>query len=112
MPTRRSLRHLTLWLALAAVLGGVALPRPTVAAKAGGRLVFAARQDIDTLDPHVTNRAATRKILIQFLDTLTVIDPKDGSVKPGLAEEWDVSPDGNAYPFHLRQNVQLHDGHH
>lgn len=39
----------------------------------GGKLVFAARQDIDTLDPHITNRAATRKILIQFTDTLTVI---------------------------------------
>src|SRR5215467_5587675 len=63
------------------------------AAKAGGQLIFAARQDIDTLDPHITNRAATRKILIQFLDTLVVIDPKDGSVKPGLAEKWDVSPD-------------------
>ena len=34
----------------------------------GGKILFAARQDIDTLDPHITNRAATRKILIQFLD--------------------------------------------
>src|SRR5215475_3575150 len=110
MPTCRSLRQLTLWLALAAVLGGVALPRPTVAAKAGGRLVFAARQDIDTLDPHVTNRAATRKILIQFLDTLTVIDPTDGGLKPGLAEKWDISADGKTYTFSLRRNVKCHDG--
>ena len=33
-------------------------------AKPGGKLVFAARQDSDPLDPHITNRAATRKILI------------------------------------------------
>ena len=110
MPSRRLLRQLTPWLVLVTVLGGVAMPRLTVAAKAGGRLVFAARQDIDTLDPHITNRAATRKILLQFLDTLVVIDPKDGSVKPGLAEKWDVSPDGKTYTFHLRKNVKFHDG--
>src|SRR5262247_4572646 len=78
--------------------------------KPGGKIVFAARQDIDTLDPHITNRAATRKILIQFSDTLTVIDPKDGSVKPGLAEKWDISADGKTYTFYLRKNVKFHDG--
>jgi peptide/nickel transport system substrate-binding protein len=78
--------------------------------KAGGKIVFAARQDIDTLDPHITNRAATRKILIQFTDTLTVIRPKDGTLSPGLAESWDVSRDGKSYTFRLRKNVRFHDG--
>lgn len=76
----------------------------------GGKLVFAARQDIDTLDPHITNRAATRKILIQFTDTLTVINPKDGKVQPGLAESWAVSRDGKSYTFRLRKGVKFHDG--
>src|SRR5712691_3241763 len=110
MPTGRSLGRITLCLALVTALICVAVPRPSVAAKAGGKLVFAARQDIDTLDPHITNRAATRKILIQFMDTLVVIDPKDGSVKPGLAEKWEISPDGKTYTFHLRRNVKFHDG--
>src|SRR2546425_11423338 len=79
-------------------------------AKPGGKIVFAARQDIDTLDPHITNRAATRKILIQFMDTLTVINPKDGKVGPGLAESWDVARDGKSYTFRLRRNVKFHDG--
>src|SRR2546423_14118186 len=79
-------------------------------AKPGGKIVFAARQDIDTLDPHITNRAATRKILIQFTDTLTVINPKDGKVLPGLAESWDVAKDGKSYTFRLRKNVKFHDG--
>jgi peptide/nickel transport system substrate-binding protein len=89
------------------------LTRPSSApaqAKAGGKIVLAARQDIDTLDPHITNRAATRKILIQFTDTLTVIDPKDGTIRPGLAESWDVSRDGKTYTFRLRKNVKFHDG--
>ncbi len=110
MPTGCSLGRITLCLALVTALICVAVPRPSVAAKAGGRLVFAARQDIDTLDPHITNRAATRKILIQFMDTLVVIDPKDGSVKPGLAEKWETSPDAKTYTFHLRRNVKFHDG--
>jgi len=78
--------------------------------KPGGTIVFAARQDIDTLDPHITNRAATRKILIQFTDTLTVINPKDGKVGPGLAESWDVARDGKSYTFKLRKSVKFHDG--
>src|ERR1700737_5203263 len=103
MPARRVLRQITPWLVLVAVIGGLAVPRPTVAAKAGGRIVFAAPQDIDTLDPHITNRAATRKILIQFTDTLTVINPKDGKVLPGLAESWEGARDGKSYTFQLRQ---------
>ncbi|MGH7267262.1 MAG: ABC transporter substrate-binding protein [Candidatus Rokuibacteriota bacterium] len=79
-------------------------------AKPGGKIVVAARQDIDTLDPHITNRAATRKILIQFTDTLTVIDPKDGRVLPGLAESWDAARDGKSYTFRLRKDVKFHDG--
>jgi len=78
--------------------------------KPGGTIMFAARQDIDTLDPHITNRAATRKILIQFTDTLTVINPKDGKVLPGLAESWEVARDGKSYTFKLRKNVKFHDG--
>ena len=29
-------------------------------------------------------------------------------VEPGLAERWDVSPDGRVYTFHLRRGVQFH----
>src|SRR5215468_96718 len=108
---RRSSPRIALVLAVVVIgLAGLAVWRPAAAAKTGGRLIFAARQDIDTLDPHITNRAATRKILLQFLDTLVVIDPKDGSVKPGLAEKWEISADGKTYTFHLRRNVKFHDG--
>ena len=34
----------------------------------------------------------------------------DGSVVPGLAKSWDISDDGLRYTFHLRGNVQFHDG--
>jgi len=53
-----------------------------IKARAGGKILCAARQDIDTFDPHVTNRAATRKIPSQVLDTVAVINPQDGKVSP------------------------------
>jgi len=97
---------------LAGLLIAVLLPPGggAVGQTKGGKILFAARQDIDTLDPHITNRAATRKILIQFLDTLTVINPPDGKVTPGLAESWDVAKDGKSYTFKLRRGVKFHDG--
>jgi peptide/nickel transport system substrate-binding protein len=103
------IRTLTVLLTLAALLpvwtsGVEGQPR------SGGKLIFAARQDIDTLDPHITNRAATRKILLQLMDTLTVVNPEDGKVYPGLAESWDVSKDGRSYTLRLRKNVRFHDG--
>lgn len=33
----------------------------------------------------------------------------DGQVLPDLAERWEISPDGTAYTFYLRPNVQWHD---
>ncbi len=40
---------------------------------------------------------------------LTVADER-GQIQPDLADHWEISPDGLAYTFHLRQDVLWHDG--
>ena len=44
-----------------------------------------------------------------LFDGLTRFTP-DAKLEPGLAERWDVSPDGRVYTFHLRSGVRFHDG--
>ena len=39
-----------------------------------------------------------------------VINTPDGTVKPWLAQSWDISEDGRVYTFHLRPNVKYSDG--
>ena len=35
---------------------------------------------------------------------------EDGTVRPALAESWEVAPDGLSWVFHLRPGVHFHDG--
>ena len=34
----------------------------------------------------------------------------DGSIRPALAESWEIAPDGLSWVFHLRPGVTFHDG--
>ena len=74
----------------------------------GGRLV---RLYIDppTLDPHLTTDATSAQIIIEVFGGLVTID-KDLNIAPDLAEDWDVSPDGLIYTFHLNPEATFHDG--
>ena len=78
--------------------------------QSGGQFIFGAWQDPDTLDPHTTGLAATSRILIHILDPLVWRNPADGQFYPGLAERWEVSPDGLTYTFYLRKDVMFHNG--
>ena len=50
-----------------------------------------------------------RDLCALIFEGLTAFD-EQSNVVPALAERWEVSPDGLIYTFHLRQDVQWHDG--
>ena len=79
-------------------------------AQPGGTLVFGAWQTPDTMDPQKTGLAATSRILVNAFDPLVWMFPGDNTVYPGLAERWEVAPDGKAYTFFLRKDVKFHNG--
>jgi len=41
-------------------------------------------------------------------DRLVHFVPGTSKLRPGLAERWEISPDGLSYTFHLRQDVKFH----
>src|SRR5438105_3940592 len=57
-----------------------------------------------TLDPGLEKGQPEYHVTLGLFEGLTVYDPKDLSVKPGIAEKWDVSDDGAVYTFHLRDS--------
>jgi peptide/nickel transport system substrate-binding protein len=63
----------------------------------------------DNLDPAVTPFAVSHTVMMNIYDTL-VWQGTDGKFYPGLAQKWDISPDGTTFTFNLRSDVKFHDG--
>src|SRR5262245_31520305 len=78
--------------------------------KMGGTLKVGVQADPTALDPQKQSLTAIWHVIEQIYDGLTRIITPDLSVQPALAESWDISEDGSTYTFHLRPNVQFHDG--
>ena len=62
------------------------------------------------LDPQAITGVPEHKIMMALFEGLASEDPKDLHPVPGLAESWDISPDGKTYTFHLRKNAKWSDG--
>lgn len=62
------------------------------------------------LDPTAGAAAAIDEVVYaNIFEGLTRFGP-DGSVRPALAERWDVDAEGTVYTFHLHDGVTFHDG--
>ncbi len=62
------------------------------------------------LDPQAVTGTPEHKIIMGLFEGLLTEDPQDLHPVPGVAESWDISPDGKVYTFHLRANAQWSDG--
>jgi peptide/nickel transport system substrate-binding protein len=75
----------------------------------GGTLRFATREDAAGLDPHRNTMYLVSIPLAATTQGLIDLDLRSEPV-PGIAEEWDVSPDLLTYTFKLRKGVLFHNG--
>ncbi|GIW04534.1 MAG: peptide ABC transporter substrate-binding protein [Thermomicrobiales bacterium] len=83
--------------------------------KTGGTLIYAMESEADILDPQGASGWVTWRIHRHIFEPLINQDLSRSDVSlpplvPGLAESWEVSPDGLAYTFKLRPGVTFHDG--
>jgi oligopeptide transport system substrate-binding protein len=66
--------------------------------------------EVTDLDPHLVTGIAEGDILRALFEGLVTADPADLSPLPGVAERWDITPDGLVYTFHLRADAVWSDG--
>lgn len=95
--TRRSL------LAMAAASAGfLALPAHAFERTDNGNIiVFAGRQPIPVLDPHVRYDWSTRMAQQALYDALVKYEGDPAEIKPWLAQSWEVNEEGTVWTFHL-----------
>ena len=87
-----------------AVIGAAAAATPGSAKT----LVFCAEGSPENFSPMLNTTGTTFQANRPIYSRL--IDFKEGTtqIEPGLAESWDVSPDGKVFTFHLRHGVKWH----
>ncbi len=104
--------------ALGAVLliGSLALAscqKPESNVEKGNRLQILHKgngQEVEDLDPHLVRGVSGGNILAALFEGLVAEDPRDLHPVPGVAERWDISPDGRVYTFHLRADAKWSNG--
>jgi oligopeptide transport system substrate-binding protein len=64
-----------------------------------------------TLDPQLMTGQPEMRLADALFEGLARRDAKTMRPSPGVAESWDISPDGTRYTFHLRANARWTDGH-
>jgi oligopeptide transport system substrate-binding protein len=88
--------------ALLASLAALALSLARRAHLPRADFVFSNGSEVSTLDPATVSGQAEGRVAMALFEGLTVKHPETLAPLPGVAEAWEVSPDGRTYTFHLR----------
>src|SRR5215813_6822678 len=76
-----------------------------------GTLVFAVESlGAQTLDPILEGRPGNAVYQAAMYDSLIGFNLAKGGIGPGVAERWELSPDGLTWTFFIRPNQVFHNG--
>src|SRR5215208_184313 len=83
----------------------------TEAATPGGTFIDSEVTDIQTIHPLLADDGPSLSVVSLLYDSLIGGDVRTGQPAPtGLADYWEIAPDGRTYTFHLNQDAKWHDG--
>jgi oligopeptide transport system substrate-binding protein len=88
-------------LAAAALLGG---------GSSRADFTFVQPSDAFTLDPQRMTYQHDIRLGRSIHETLVAVDPRPGQFRPGVAESWELSPDGRTWTFRLRADARWSNG--
>lgn len=77
--------------------------------KNGGSFSMANTTEIGTIYPLSITSQAEALIASQIHEGLVKLNTKTLEAIPGIAEKWEISPDGKIYTFHLKKGVHFQD---
>lgn len=84
---------------------------PAVAQDQKGTLVFAVESlAAQTLDPILEARPGNAVYQAVMYDSLVGFNLEKGGIGPGVAESWELAPDGLSWTFKLRPGQKFHNG--
>jgi oligopeptide transport system substrate-binding protein len=75
----------------------------------GGSFRFGMTEDYQSLYPYKITDAASAHIVTQVYEGLVKFNTTDLTIKPAIAEKWEVDAAGTTYTFHLRKDVKFQD---
>jgi peptide/nickel transport system substrate-binding protein len=83
----------------------------TEAATPGGTFLDSSIGDIQSLHPLLVDEFTSVKVANLLFESLIGSDARNGQPAPtGLADYWEIAPDGVTYIFHLNTDASWHDG--
>ncbi len=78
-------------------------------AERGGHLRFGLRSSHVEMDPAAVSSISRVEVLSNIFEGLVQFGER-AEIRAGLAERWEISPDGRVYTFHLRESARFHNG--
>ena len=73
-------------------------------------LIIVNGKEPESLDPATVVGQPDGRVVQSIFEGLTRFNHITAAAEPGLAESWEISPDGTVYTFHLRANARWSSG--